>query len=145
MTRILVAGIVFLSVFCITSCGSKSKQASGEHAAADYSVSAADTAATITPVYAKGYSVKYLPGNIRLVDLRDPQKESSNTFHYALVPKGTKPVGIPNDYTVIETPVEHVICMTSLQLSNFIRLDACDYVVGITCLLYTSPSPRDRG
>ena len=24
------------------------------------------------------------------------------------------------------------MCMTSLQLSNFIRLDACDYVVGIT-------------
>lgn len=33
---------------------------------------------------------------------------------------------------MIETPVKHVICMTSLQLSNFIRLDACDYVVGIT-------------
>lgn len=43
-----------------------------------------------------------------------------------------KPAGIPADYTVIETPVKHVICMTSLQLSNFIRLDACDYVVGIT-------------
>ncbi len=59
-------------------------------------------------------------------------KRRGNTFRYALVPRGTKPAGIPADYTVIETPVKHVICMTSLQLSNFIRLDACDYVVGIT-------------
>ena len=86
----------------------------------------------IVPLYAKGYTVKYLPDHVRLVDIHDPQKESSSTFHYALVPKGIKPVGIPSDYTVIETPVEHVMCMTSLQLSNFIRLDACDYVVGIT-------------
>ena len=68
--------------------------------------------------------MKYLPHHVRLVDIHDPQKESSSTFHYALVPKGIKPVGIPSDYTVIETPVEHVMCMTSLQLSNFIRLDA---------------------
>ena len=133
MTRIPVAGIALLCILCITSCKSKSKQNSGESASAtEYVASGADTATAVVPVYAKGYSVKYLPGNVRLVDLRDPQKESSNTFHYALVPKGTKAEGIPADYTVIETPVKHVICMTSLQLSNFIRLDACDYVVGIT-------------
>lgn len=76
--------------------------------------------------------MKYLPDHVRLVDIHDPQKENGNTFHYALVPKGIKPAGVPDDYTVIETPVEHVMCMTSLQLSNFIRLDACDCVVGIT-------------
>lgn len=76
--------------------------------------------------------MKYLPNHVRLVDLRDPQNESSNTFHYALVPRGTKPEGIPSDYTVIETPVRSAICMTSLQLSNFIKLEACDKVVGIT-------------
>lgn len=80
----------------------------------------------------KGYSVEYLSGDVRLIDICDPQKENGNTFHYALVPKGRKPSGIPENYTVIETPVKHVMCMTSLQLSNFIRLDACDYVVGIT-------------
>ena len=76
--------------------------------------------------------MKYLPNHVRLVDLRDPQNESSNTFHYALVPRGTRPEVIPSDYTVIETPVRSVICMTSLQLSNFIKLEACDKVVGIT-------------
>ena len=76
--------------------------------------------------------MEYVSGDVRLIDICDPQKENGNTFHYALVPKGRKPSGIPENYTVIETPVKHVMCMTSLQLSNFIRLDACDYVVGIT-------------
>lgn len=85
----------------------------------------------ITPVYAKGFRVTYTP-TCRLVDISDPQKEGGESFHYALVPRGVKPENIPADYTVIETPVKSVICMTSLQLSNFIKLDALSYVVGIT-------------
>lgn len=131
MTRLPIIGFAFLCVLSITSCSSKSKQASGETTSiSSYSVT--DTGTVIAPVYAKGYTVKYLPENVRLVDIHDPQQESSNTFHYALVPKGTKPSNIPADYTVIETPAEQVICMTSLQLSNFIHLDACDRIVGIT-------------
>lgn len=129
-------GLVFACAVSMTSCSTKSRQASGNSDTAAVAVSVADTATAVVPVYAKGYAVKHLPGNVRLVDIHDPQKEEGNTFRYALVPRGTKPAGIPADipadYTVIETPVKHVICMTSLQLSNFIRLDACDYVVGIT-------------
>ena len=121
-------GLVFACAVSMTSCSTKSRQASGNSDTA----AVADTATAVVPVYAKGYAVKHLPGNVRLVDIHDPQKEEGNTFRYALVPRGMKPAGIPADYTVIETPVKHVICMTSLQLSNFIRLDACDYVVGIT-------------
>lgn len=125
-------GLVFACAVSMTSCSTKSRQASGNSDTAAVAVSVADTATAVVPVYAKGYAVKHLPGNVRLVDIHDPQKEEGNTFRYALVPRGMKPAGIPADYTVIETPVKHVICMTSLQLSNFIRLDACDYVVGIT-------------
>ena len=85
----------------------------------------------ITPVYAKGFKVTYTP-TCRLVDISDPQKEGGESFHYALVPGGTKPENIPAGYTVIETPVKSVICMTSLQLSNFIKLDALNHVVCIT-------------
>ena len=131
MTRLPIIGFAFLCVLSITSCSSKSKQAIDETTSTS-SYSVTDTGTVIVPVYAKGYTVKYLPENVRLVDIQDPQQESSNTFHYALVPKGTKPSNIPADYTVIETPAEQVICMTSLQLSNFIHLDACDRVVGIT-------------
>lgn len=85
----------------------------------------------VSPVYAEGFTVTYT-GNCCLVDVQDPQNESSEAYHFALVPRGTKPEGIPADYTVIETPVRSAICMTSLQLSNFIKLDALDCVVGIT-------------
>lgn len=134
MTRIPVVATALLCMLCITACGTKSRQlpAGSASISSSMTTTATDSAVVIVPVYAKGYSVRYLPGGVRLIDIRDPQKENSNTFHYALVPEGGKPSGIPEDYTVIETPVKHVMCMTSLQLSNFIRLDACDYVVGIT-------------
>lgn len=85
----------------------------------------------IVPQYAKGFEVKYADGYI-LVDLQDPQLEESSSFHYAFIKRGTDPVCIPADYTVIETPVRSVICMTSLQLSNFIQLGMQEKVVGIT-------------
>ena len=128
MKRTTAITVSLLSILCV-ACGPKNKQNSTDLQATTASVSATDS---IYPVYAQGFEVKYLPNHVRLVDLRDPQNESSNTFHYALVPRGTKPEGIPSDYAVIETPVRSAICMTSLQLSNFIKLEACDKVVGIT-------------
>lgn len=85
----------------------------------------------IMPQYAEGFKLTYADGYI-LMDIQDPQSEENSTFHYALVKRDTQPEGIPIDYTVIETPVRSVICMTSLQLSNFIKLGELDKVVGIT-------------
>lgn len=130
MTRISVIVTVFFCILCVTSCNSKQKQTSDQSFSTTSSV--VDSATAIIPLYAKGYTVKYLPDNIRLVDICDPQNEESNVFQFALVPPGVKPADIPADYTVVETPVKDVMCMTSLQLSNFIRLDACSHVVGIT-------------
>ena len=101
---------LFMVTFCLLYTSS---------AETGYSPVTTDTAATIVPCYAKGYTVKYLPHHVRLVDIHDPQKESSSTFHFELVPKGIKPVGIPSDYTVIETPVEHVMCCL-LYTSTFL-------------------------
>ena len=96
MIRLLLVGLVFACAVSMTSCGTKSRQASGNSDTAAVAVSVADTATAVVPVYAKGYAVKHLPGNVRLVDIHDPQKEEGNTFRYALVPRGTKPVGIPD-------------------------------------------------
>lgn len=89
----------------------------------------ADT--TITVRYAKGFTVSEYNG-YRLVDMQDPDGISEQTYHYAFVPKGVVPKDLPTGYTVIETPVRSIICMTSLQLSNFIKLDQLDKIVGIT-------------
>lgn len=113
-----------------TSCVSKGNQQGKESVSAQQTASA-DREAHITPQYAKGFQLSYADGYI-LMDIQDPQNEESTRFQYALVERGTKPESIPADYTVIEIPVRSAICMTSLQLSNFIKLGAEDKVVGIT-------------
>lgn len=113
-----------------TACVSKGNQQEKESVSAQQTASA-DREAHITPQYAKGFQLSYADGYI-LMDIQDPQNEESTRFQYALVERGTKPEGIPADYTVIEIPVRSAICMTSLQLSNFIKLGAEDKVVGIT-------------
>lgn len=112
------------------SCASKGNQQEKESAPLQRMITA-DSKVRITPGYAEGFQLTYQEGYI-LVDIHDPQNEESTHFLYALVPRGTKPEGIPVDYMVIETPVRSAICMTSLQLSNFIKLGAEDKVVGIT-------------
>lgn len=81
--------------------------------------------------YAKGFTVSN-HGNFKLVDVKDPSGESQLVYHYALVERGTEKKEIPEGYDIIETPVRTAICMTTLQLSNFIKLNAVDKIVGIT-------------
>lgn len=91
-----------------------------------------DTAAAICPEYARGFRVRYLSDSVRLVEVSDPQREAQAVYRYALVARGAGTDGVPEGYTVVRTPVERVVCMTSLQLSNFIALNAREYVAGIT-------------
>lgn len=79
---------------------------------------------------AGGFDVKYGEG-ITLLDIHDPENKEAESFHFALVPRGEE-AQIPEGYTRIDIPLRNVICMTSLQLSNFIKLGICDKVVGIT-------------
>ena len=81
--------------------------------------------------YAKGFTIRDR-GSYKLVDVHDPSGENDLKYHYALVPRGTSPQGIPSEYTQIETPVRHAICMTSLQISNFYKLNMEECIVGIT-------------
>ena len=96
----------------------------------------------VVPRYAQGFRLTYGDGYI-LADIQDPQNAESSRFHYAFIhrtgdstvsPSASekRPSGIPSDYTCVEIPIRSAICMTSLQLSNFIKLDALDKVVGIT-------------
>ena len=81
--------------------------------------------------YAKGFKVKD-GANYKLVDVTDPSGESDMVYKYALLKKGTDKKDVPPGYEIIETPVQKVICMTTLQISNFIKLDATDRIVGMT-------------
>lgn len=92
--------------------------------------STADSSAMIAPQYAKGFNVKYAD-NITLLEINDPENKEAEQFHFALVDKSFKGE-IPNGYTRLNIPIRSAICMTSLQLSNFLKLDIPELVVGIT-------------
>ena len=83
--------------------------------------------------YAEGLQIEHA-GAVTLVTISDPTHDSSEVYHYALVPREQAQelaAEVPKGYTMIETPVRRVIVMTTLQLSNFIKLDAVDRVVGM--------------
>lgn len=90
-----------------------------------------NTADSMNIKYAKDFKVTSSE-NYKLVDITDPSGESDMHYKYALINRGSNKEGIPTDYQIIEIPVRSVICMTTLQLSNFIKLNALDKVVGIT-------------
>ena len=123
---ILASGLLLL--LTVTACQSKHKQGSGN---LEHKTLTDSSIVKIIPEYAQGFKITYTD-QACLLDILDPQNKESQSFHYALVPRGVEAENIPADYTVIETPIRSVICMTSLQLSNFIKLEELDAVVGIT-------------
>ncbi len=108
-----------LLIFLLSSCGEEERGSMQSTLIQDESIK-----------YARGLSIEQGDG-FTLVDISDPIEREAQVYHYALVPRGTTPQGIPSEYEVIETPVRRVIVMTTLQLSNFIKLDAVDRVVGM--------------
>ncbi|HML65349.1 MAG TPA: ABC transporter substrate-binding protein [Dysgonomonas sp.] len=114
--------ILFTLVIAFSGCNqNKNAKTIGER----------NTADSMNIKYAKGFKVTSSE-NYKLVDITDPSGESDMHYKYALVNRGSNKEGIPTDYQIIEIPVRSVICMTTLQLSNFIKLNALDKVVGIT-------------
>lgn len=121
--------ILFAIAFLCSSCNDKKKQTTVNRLNVE-------TDSTLIKIkYAKGLVINY-QNNCRLVDINDPEGKNETVYHYALVPKGQSKEGIPKDYTIIEIPVEKIICMTTLQLSNFIKLDALDGIVGMPSTHY---------
>ena len=127
--KYIIGGLTLLVLSGGCSSGS-SPEKKGEEAVSESRVETR-FAEQVTPRYAEGFQIEYKSG-VALVGIQDPQNRQTRIYRYALVPRGTRPESVPADYTPIEVPVRSVICMTSLQLSNFIKLEALDRVVGIT-------------
>lgn len=127
MMRTVCAGLAI--ALLMPSCQNK-KQTSDDASLTD-SAETELAADMIVPKYAQGFKVTYTDEGC-LLDIQDPQREEGQTFHYLLTPRGTAVKDVPKGYTALEVPIRSVICMTSLQLSNFIKLDELDCVVGIT-------------
>lgn len=117
--------IITLAV-ALTGCGGKQ---TSDNVIKENS-KAVDSLNTIKPNYAQGFRVRY-QDEMALLDINDPENKEAEQFHFALTGKDFSGT-IPEGYTRIKIPVESAICMTSLQLSNFLKLDIPEKVVGIT-------------
>ena len=131
--------ILFAALLAVGSCAKTHTAATGDADAA----AEVDSTERIMPSYAKGFEVKYLDGGVRLLDIHDPENVEKEQFFFALVPKGSD-AKIPEGYTRVEIPIESAICMTSLQLSNFIKLGLTDKVVGITSTRHLKNAEMNR-
>ncbi len=127
--RIILLAVV-ATVFVLSSCRNGRKTTTYKDPATQ-SVEAELSAEKITPLYAQGFKVSYTDEGC-LLEIQDPQREEGQIFRYMLVQRGTTVNNIPNGYVKLEVPVKSVICMTSLQLSSFIKLDELERVVGVT-------------
>lgn len=122
-----------LLLTALTACGGRKGQQNDSDA-----TSAADQERTeqMKAKYAEGFHIRS-EGGVWLVEIEDPQKEdeegkmAADAYRYALVPRGSD-LRAPEGYERIEIPVRKVVCMTTLQLSNFIALDRRDLVAGLT-------------
>ncbi len=119
--------LTILLVLTLASCGGKQSSNGSD---ISNGLNEIDSPKMINSKYAKGFNVRYENG-ATLLDISDPENKEAEQFHFALV-KDDSEIKIPEGYTKIKTPVETAICMTSLQLSNFIKLGITDKVVGIT-------------
>lgn len=119
--------LAIISMLWVASCGGSGSSGTGGREADGVQ---GDSASVVTPRYAKGFNVRYKDG-IALLDINDPENKEAEQFHFALVSKDSD-AEVPEGYIKIQTPIGSAICMTSLQLSNFIKLGITDKVVGIT-------------
>lgn len=70
--------------------------------------------------------------DVRLLTIRNPEDGKGTEYKYALVRGEVDKASLPAGYEVVRIPVQRFICMTSLQLSNFIAIDQTLKIAGIT-------------
>lgn len=124
MQRILIM-LIFASIY-----GCNSYQAKTNNEIADEENTIGD-ATKITVKHAEGFKILQRNG-VFLLEIKDPQNPMSEPYKFALANKNTHADSIPAGYTPIAHPAKGIICMTTLQLSNFIKLKETDAVVGIS-------------
>ncbi|MDE6826632.1 MAG: ABC transporter substrate-binding protein, partial [Paramuribaculum sp.] len=123
-----IATVIVAALCILTSCGGAQKAGN----TTDNQTVAADS--TVRPDYARGFTMAAGPEGSTLLTISDPEegsKHAAQEWRFALMPRGSA-ASTPEGYTRIDVPVERAICMTSLQLSNFIALGETERIAGVT-------------
>ncbi|MCI5560636.1 MAG: ABC transporter substrate-binding protein [Phocaeicola sp.] len=121
---------IFLFTITLVSCGNKAQQNKEKVEVVDSLTDA------IHITNATCFDVQQVNPFIRLVHIKDPDKDSTQVYRLALVKEGAEESLIPQGYDIIRVPIKTAVCMTTFQLSSFIRLNALEHVSGITSTRY---------
>ena len=125
---ILAAVLVLVTAEGCSNNGNSGNKGGGA-SLAEFDTVKTDDSTKVVPQYALGYKVTY-SGNLKLVEISDPSANNQTVFKFAL---GDDISGeIPQGYTPIKTPVNSVICMTTLQLAGFITIGETQHVSGMS-------------
>lgn len=124
MRRLLYIALALLMLLSAAACGRKSREATV------ISSAPSDSAERISARYAKGFSVRYTADGTALLDIKDPVGKKKETYRFALV-KNDAEANVPEGYTKVRVPVHNIICMSSLQVSNFTCLGLSRLVRGV--------------
>lgn len=115
---------ILLIVLLLASCNNQPKQAehTGTHCVKQESL----------PVkYAKGFSVDYYNG-FKVITVRDLKDTSKTIAQYVLLPKGkAAPVDFANA-TLIDTPAQRIVCVSTNHAAGMVKLGLLDKIVGMT-------------
>jgi iron complex transport system substrate-binding protein len=80
--------------------------------------------------YAQNLHIEHFPTH-RLITVKNINRHSTESFQYALVPKGQEVPKLPKGTLVVRTPVERVVVMATTFVGYIDALDLHDTLVGV--------------
>lgn len=87
--------------------------------------------------YAKGFSVSYYP-DYKLVTVLKSGFASPKPIQYALIKRGEpKPNNLPQDATVIEIPLQSIVCLSTTHAPLLNEIGEIDKIVGFSDIKYS--------
>ena len=92
---------------------------------------------TQSPSYAKNFAITRFPTH-RIITAQTIQANSALRSQYALVPRDSPLPELPEDITVIRTPVERVVVLETVHLGYLEALDKLDTIIGAANTNYIS-------
>lgn len=126
MIKEILKFFLLLACLLLLSC----KESNQSYLSLDHLI---DKSKPVKIEYAKGFTLqKFDEGYI--LEIKDPQDSISFNYKYVLIKSNySRYQELKSDeFTVIELPITRAICMTSLQLSAFIKLEKLENICGIT-------------
>lgn len=92
---------------------------------------------TRTPRYASNFEITQFPTH-RIATIRTTPQQPTPTHQYALVPRNGSLPELPDNVTVIRTPVERVVVMETVYIGYLNALGKLETIVGAATVDYIS-------